>query len=62
MGDGRRRKRRIGATTAHSDDITDNADDIRQRQKRWKEGDGGKKRGLSFTADFGFSKLRFRPL
>lgn len=47
---GRRTKRRIRATTAHThditdntNDITDNTDDIRQRQKQWKEGDGREK-------------------
>lgn len=51
MDDWRRKKRRIRATTAHTHDITDNTDDIanntddiRQRQKRWKEGDGRNKR------------------
>lgn len=50
MDDWRRKRRRIRATTAHTDDITDNTDDIadntddiRQRQKHWKEGDGRNK-------------------
>lgn len=50
LDDCRRKRRRIRATTAHTDDITDNTDDIadntddiRQRQKHWKEGDGRNK-------------------